>query len=104
MSEHSPGLTAGGGLKRLILQINTTAYSLRGIPCVPEAARKCFELRKFDGTLYHVSEHAYGAECDCPDFIFRRDSIDRDGCKHVRALMAVGLLSERAEQIERNRP
>jgi hypothetical protein len=35
-------------------------------------------------TVYHT--------CDCPDFIFHRDGVDPDGCKHIKALVAYGLL------------
>ena len=41
---------------------------------------------------YDVAQTPYGPECDCPDFIFRRAGLDPHGCKHVRALVACGLI------------
>ncbi len=34
-----------------------------------------------------------GHTCDCPDFIFHRDGLDPGGCKHIKALVACGLLA-----------
>ena len=54
---------------------------------------KAFRLDKADGACYDVTETVYGPQCDCPDFIFRRDGIDPTGCKHVKALIAQGLIA-----------
>jgi hypothetical protein len=80
------------GTCRLSLHVNGTCYSVRPVPCDPSAALRCYRLRKADGTAYHVSRHPWGCECTCPDFVFHRDGIDPAGCKHVKALAAVGLL------------
>lgn len=32
------------------------------------------------------------AECDCGDWSFRREWIDKGGCKHIRALRALRLI------------
>jgi hypothetical protein len=78
------------GTCRLTLTINGTSYSVR--PNRGEAV-KAFRLRKTDGTTYDVARTADGLVCDCPDFVFNRDGIDPDGCKHLKALVACGLLA-----------
>ena len=80
------------GTCRLTLTINEAAYAVKPVPCDPTAALKCYELRKADGERYHVSRHAHGIECTCPDFIFRRDGLTAEPCKHGAALIALGLL------------
>ena len=59
----------------------------RGRPAI-----KAFRLRKFDGTEYDIAQTREGITCDCPDFTFNRDGIDPEGCKHVKALVACGLI------------
>ena len=81
------------GPARLTLTIRQTAYDVHGLTVSPDVARKAFRLGKPDGTLYDVAETTYGPACDCPDFIFRREGIDPAGCKHVKALVACGLLA-----------
>src|SRR4051795_5956235 len=76
----------------LFLKINETVYGLRALDCDPELAIRAFRLAKADGSRYDVAQTPYGPQCDCPDFIFRRDGIDPAGCKHVKALIAEGLL------------
>lgn len=88
------------GTCRLTLTINGTGYGVKPLPCPPEAARQCFELRKGDGTTYHVSRHDHGAECTCGDFVYHRDGIDEQGCKHIRSLVAVGLLDTRPARVQ----
>ncbi len=79
---------------RLTLTINSADYRLRVIPCDPSAALLCIELRKQtqDKPVYHVSLHPHGAECTCADFVLVRDGRDPLGCKHCRALRAIGIL------------
>ena len=77
---------------RLFLQINRTFYEVYPLDCDPIVAEKAFRLNKPDGTLYDVAQTRYGPQCDCPDFIFRRDGLDPAGCKHVKALVAEGLI------------
>lgn len=77
---------------RLTLSIDGVDYRLRSVPIDPSIGRKAWRLRKADGTTYHVAVTEHGPECECPDFVFRRDGIDPEGCKHVKALRAVGLL------------
>src|SRR5947209_6225552 len=76
------GLTHG--TCRLTLTINGASYAVRPVPCHPTAAQRCWSLRKSDGTVYHASQHPWGAECDCPDFVFHRDGRDPAGCKHLK--------------------
>jgi hypothetical protein len=78
----------------LVLIINRTIYGVKPVRCDPEGALRAFRLNKSDGTLYDVAQTQYGNQCDCPDFIFRRDGLDPTGCKHVKALVAEGLLGE----------
>ena len=54
------------------------------------AALRAFRLRKEDGTVYHIAVTEHGPTCDCPDWTFHRDGIDPAGCKHIKALNAVG--------------
>ena len=77
---------------RLALAIDETVYQLSPLGCDPAVAVRAFRLSKADGTVYDVSQTRFGLECDCPDFIFRRDGLDPGGCKHVKALVASGLL------------
>lgn len=80
------------GVCSLTLRINGTAYRVKPVACDPEAALRCYELRKADGTVYCVSHHPHGSECTCPDWVFSRDGIDPAGCKHIKALVALGML------------
>src|SRR3954466_6598242 len=79
----------------LVLLINRTPYVVRPVRSDPVVAARAFRLSKGDGTLYDVAQTGHGPECDCPDFIYRRAGIDPAGCKHVRALVACGLIDGR---------
>lgn len=79
------------GTCRVVVAINGVEYVARPLPS-RHAAQRVFRLRKADGSSYHVSQHAYGLECDCPDFIFHRDGLDPTGCKHIKALAACGMI------------
>jgi hypothetical protein len=76
----------------LVLTINGTDYVVRPVLADSSVALKAFRLRKEDGTIYDIAQTAHGLECDCPDALFRRDGRDATGCKHVKALVACGLL------------
>jgi hypothetical protein len=82
------------GMCRLTLTINGTEYGVKPIPCDPPAAIKAFRLRKANGTAYDVAQTTHGLVCDCPDFVFHRDGIDEAGCKHIKALVALGMLAK----------
>lgn len=83
------------GTCRLSLTINGVVYAVRPLPCDRPAASRSFRLRKNDGTAYHVGATPHGLVCDCPDFTFSRDGIDPAGCKHIKAMVAVGLLARK---------
>ena len=86
-------VTRGGSSgTRLLLVIGQTIYRVRPVRDDPGAASRAFRLNKLDGTLYDVEQTPFGPTCDCPDFIFRRDGLDPSGCKHVKALVAEGLI------------
>ena len=79
---------------RLTLTIRGTAYSARPIrPELPEVIR-AWQLRKPDGESYTVADTIDGATCDCAEFTFRHEGIDATGCKHFRALRALGLIDD----------
>jgi hypothetical protein len=80
---------------RLELTIGGTSYAIEPLPEAPVAGGRAFRLTKGDGTTYDVAQTAYGPECDCPDYIFRRDGLDPEGCKHVKAMVGSGLISNR---------
>lgn len=81
------------GTARLGLTINGTSYGLRRVPSDASIAAGAWAIRKADGTTYHVAITPHGPTCDCPDWTFHRDGIDPDGCKHIKAMVAVGLVA-----------
>jgi hypothetical protein len=93
---HLPAVEAPQPASQLLLVINQAVYRVRPIRDAAPDTLKAFRLNKPDGTLYDVAQTRFGAECDCPDFIFRRDGLDASGCKHVKALVAQGLLDRPA--------
>ena len=82
----------GQGTARLSLFINGTAYHVFPLPADTLTTIKAFQLRKYDGTEYDIAQNPRGMTCDCPDFTFNREGIDPEGCKHIKALVACGLL------------
>jgi hypothetical protein len=76
----------------MTISINGTDYQVN--PSLAEAHEvwKAYRLTKADGTAYDVAQTIHGLTCDCPDFIFHRDGIDPDGCKHIKAMVVYGLL------------
>ncbi len=82
------------GRCRLTLTINGTLYNVRPVPADPGVASKAYRIKKSDGRVYDITQTAYGPECDCPDFTFHRDGIDPNGCKHIKAMIAVGLIEK----------
>lgn len=79
-----------------MLKIDRTLYDVGPLPCDERIAARAFRLRKTDGTLYDVAQTPFGLQCDCPDFVFRRDGLDPAGCKHVQALVSYGLIDGHA--------
>ncbi len=82
---------APGGVCRLTLTINGDNYRVRPLPADFGGIR-AFRLTRRDGESHDVARHAYGAECTCGDYVWRRDGLDAKGCKHIRAARAVGLI------------
>lgn len=82
-------------VSQLLLTIDQTFYAIRPLRCDSSVAQRAFRLQKFDGTFYNVAQTDFGGQCDCPDFIFRREEIDPEGCKHIRALVAHGMMGSK---------
>jgi hypothetical protein len=82
---------------RLTVTIRGVAYTARSIRPETSNVARAWRLRKADGTTYTVADTSDGATCDCGDFIFRHDGRDQAGCKHVRALRALGLIDPDGE-------
>jgi hypothetical protein len=80
---------------RLTMAINGVDYRVEPSPAGAQAVARAYRLSKPDGTAYDVALTHYGLTCDCPDFIFHRDGIDPDGCKHIKAMVAYGLLDRK---------
>ncbi len=78
----------------LDLTIGQTRYAIEPVAVASAAApvARAFRLKKGDGTIYDVAQTSHGPECDCPDYIFRRDGLDSSGCKHIKALVGSGLI------------
>jgi hypothetical protein len=79
------------GKYSLTLSIRGTKYRVLPVACQCEAS-KCYELRKADGTAYHVSRHEHGISCTCPDQTWKREGLTDLPCKHGAALLALGML------------
>jgi hypothetical protein len=77
---------------RLSITIRGTAYTARPIRPETSDVIRAWTLRKGDGEPYTVADTIDGSTCDCADFVYRHDGQDQAGCKHVRALRALGLL------------
>ncbi len=80
---------------RLMIAINGTDYLINPNVADGSVAVKAYRLIKTDGTAYDAALTVHGLTCDCPDFIFRRDGIDPEGCKHIKAMVAFGLLDNK---------
>ena len=77
---------------RLTMEINGVDYRVEPSQGEEYAVTKAYRLSKRDGTAYDVALTDFGLTCDCPDFIFHRDGLDPEGCKHIKAMVAYGLL------------
>lgn len=92
----------------LDLRINGVGYSVKLVPPVQiedEDVARCLILTKRgpDGTKtdtqYECSETMWGNTCTCGDWTFRRAENDPKGCKHIKALVVWGLMSEASETL-----
>jgi hypothetical protein len=82
---------------RLTVTIRGAAYTARPIrPETSEVAR-AWRLCKVYGTTYTVADTIDGTTCDCTNLVFRHEGHDQVGCKHVRALRALGLIDPEGE-------
>ncbi len=90
------------GTAALFLNVNGTTYRLRFIESHEEIGRPAWKLTKLDkdgattDTAYEILLTPHGPNCNCPDFVYRRDGRDPGLCKHCRSLVAVGLLKREA--------
>jgi hypothetical protein len=74
----------------LTLRIRSTDYRVTPHPCTTGRA---WRLRRADGKgSCVVAEGPGGPTCDCPDARFRHSGLDDEGCKHIRACRALGLI------------
>ncbi len=87
------------GTASLTLKINDSEYRLVFLCPDPRVANPAWRLFKLDGSgeKYDVHFDAHGCQCTCADFHWRRNGKDPGGCKHVRALDALGLMKFRGE-------
>ncbi len=60
-------------------------YSWMGV------ADPAYNLTKKDKTVYHIAIDKWGPTCSCADHTFRERF---EGCKHLKAAFAVGLLEK----------
>jgi hypothetical protein len=79
-------------VSRLDLTIGSTTYAIEPLAETLLAGTRAFRLIKNDGTIYDVAQTSYGPQCDCPDYLFRRDGLDPSGCKHIKALVGWGMI------------
>ena len=83
------------GRCRLILEINGRRYGVRPLQgeLGPPGVVLAWRLARVGAAArYVVAETLEGPTCSCQDMRFRRHGRDRIGCKHIRALKALGLL------------
>ena len=76
----------------LTLRIGETAYNVRPVATVETVEVKAFHLTREGSPPYRVSQTDRGFRCSCPDAQYRHGDPDDAGCKHVRAMRAVGLV------------
>lgn len=81
-------------VRRLTLRIRGVDYHVRGIRADAfGATARAYRLRKAGSVEpIHAAETVHGPTCDCPDQTFRHGGLDAIGCKHIRAMRALGLV------------
>jgi hypothetical protein len=79
---------------RLTLSIDGLDYRLRPLPGdLGSRIVMAWRLHKVNTPTRHdVAETLDGVTCSCGDQRFRHEGRDAAGCKHIRALRALGLL------------
>ncbi len=70
---------------------HTEQYRVIRLNPHPAVAFEGIRLRKADGSSFDVHRDAYGISCECQDFQARRSRVGQK-CKHILALVAVGLM------------
>lgn len=84
---------------RLTITVNrlkgqhTEQYRVIRLNPHPAVAFEGIRLRKDDGSSFDVHRDGYGLSCECQDFQGRRQRVG-DRCKHLLALVAVGLMED----------
>lgn len=73
-----------------------TGYCLKTYHLEIVVPGRHWRLRQANGAIFDVVAEPWGGACDCQDYIWRRESRDPRGCKHVQAIAAVGLLGEQS--------
>lgn len=94
-SPRRPSRPKAAHVVTLALAIDHQCYGvspIRGIadPDVVKAFR--LEKKSDRDAVYDVALTVRGLECDCPDFEARHRGLPTQGCKHIRALVELGLL------------
>jgi hypothetical protein len=81
---------------RLTITIRGADYRARPVRNDAFAgAGRAWSLRKLGtDTRHHVVDTLHGPTCDCGDQVWRHEGRDASGCKHIRALAAVGLIGD----------
>jgi hypothetical protein len=82
---------------KLTVTIRGERYTARPLTPGTSGVIRAWRLRKADGTCYTVADTLDGASCECGDFHWRHEGQDHLGCKHVRALRALGLIDQGSE-------
>lgn len=68
-----------------VVEINGTSYDL--LP-LGDSTRKGYRLTNHDnGNVYDVDTSSGYPECDCPDYLSRRGTVEHPFCKHGLALI-----------------
>jgi hypothetical protein len=68
-------------------------YDYRVFPLAAEAPQKAYRLKKPDGETYDVLLNEEGQySCECLGFLRHGMCRDGRGCKHIRCLVAAGML------------
>jgi hypothetical protein len=92
-----PAKTRPTDVCRLSVTIRGVCYSARPIRPETSDVIRAWRLRKADGMTYTVADTIDGATCDCADYVCRHDGHDQTGCKHIRALRALGLIGDEGD-------
>jgi hypothetical protein len=77
--------------------VKWTRYKVSHLEPNPEIGSPAVRLTQSDGSSYDLIRTVHGWTCECPDFVNRRE---RKGlkCKHLKAVLKAGVLSEVAKR------